>query len=102
MFLTLGKCTVSARDDLKLKDHEGSFALYSPCALSSVIVMELRNDLWVSYGAQASTGVGNGNPLQYSCPENSMDRGAWHAILHGVAESNTIERLIYLHTQAST
>ena len=48
MFLTLGKCSVSARDDLKLKDHEGSFALYSsPCALSSVIVMELRNDLWV-------------------------------------------------------
>ena len=48
VFLTLGKCIVSARDDLKLKDREGSFALYSPCALSSVIVMELRNDLWVS------------------------------------------------------
>ena len=91
MFLTLGKCSVSARDDLKLKDHEGSFALYSPCALSNVIVMELRNDLWVSYGAQASTGVGNGNPLQYSCPENSMDRGACRAIVHGVAESNMIE-----------
>ena len=31
-----------------------------------------------------SPGVGNGNPLQYSCLENSMDRGAWQAI-HGVA-----------------
>ena len=29
--------------------------------------------------------VGNGNPLQYSCLENSMDRGAWRATAHGVA-----------------
>ena len=28
----------------------------------------------------------NGNPLQYSCLENSMDRGAWQAVLHGVAK----------------
>ena len=32
---------------------------------------------------------GNGNPLQYSCPENSMDRGAWQAKVHRVAESQT-------------
>ena len=32
-------------------------------------------------------GEGNGNPLQYSCLENPMDRGAWRAIVHGVAES---------------
>ena len=31
-------------------------------------------------------GVGNGNPFQYSCLENSMDREAWWATLHGVAE----------------
>ena len=30
-------------------------------------------------------GEGNGNPIQYSCPENPMDRGAWWAIVHGVA-----------------
>ena len=36
-----------------------------------------------------SPGVGNGNPLQYSCLENSMDRGAWKAINHGVAKSQT-------------
>ena len=30
---------------------------------------------------------GNGNPLQYSCLENSMDRGAWRAPIHGVAKS---------------
>ena len=32
------------------------------------------------------TGVGNGNPFQYSCLENSMNRGAWWAIVHGVAK----------------
>ena len=30
-------------------------------------------------------GVGHGNPLQYSCLENPMDRGAWQTIVHGVA-----------------
>ena len=34
-------------------------------------------------------GEGNGNPLQYSCLENPMDRGAWWAIVHGVAKSRT-------------
>ena len=34
-------------------------------------------------------GVGNGNPLQYSCLENSMNRGAWWAMLHGVTKSWT-------------
>ena len=32
---------------------------------------------------------GNGNPFQYSCLENPMDRGAWRAIVHGVAKSWT-------------
>ena len=36
-----------------------------------------------------SPGGGNGNPLQYSCLENSMDRGAWWATAHGVAKSQT-------------
>ena len=35
-------------------------------------------------GLGRSTGEGNGNPLQYSCLENPMDRGAWQAIVHGV------------------
>ena len=40
-------------------------------------------------GSGRSPGVGNGNPLQYSCLENSMDRGAWWATVHGVAEGQT-------------
>ena len=36
-----------------------------------------------------SPGEGNGNPLQYSCLENSMDRGAWWATVHGVSKSQT-------------
>ena len=36
-----------------------------------------------------SPGEGNGNPIQYSCLGNSMDRGAWWATLHGVTKSQT-------------
>ena len=37
---------------------------------------------------------GNGNPVQYSCLENPIDRGAWRATVHGIAELDTTE-----HTQ---
>ena len=40
-------------------------------------------------GLGKSTGEGNGNPLQDSCLENSMDRGAWQATAHGVTKSQT-------------
>ena len=38
-----------------------------------------------------SPGVGNSNPLQYSCLENSMDRGNWHATVHGITELDRTE-----------
>ena len=43
-------------------------------------------------GLGQSPEEGNGYPLQQSCLENSMDRGAWWAAVHGIAELNTAER----------
>ena len=45
---------------------------------------------WVqSLGQEDPMEGGHGNPLQYSCLENPMDRGAWQAMVHGVAKSRT-------------
>ena len=46
-------------------------------------------DLGSTPGLGRSPGEGNGNPLQYSCLENPMDRGAWWATVHRVAKSRT-------------
>ena len=40
-------------------------------------------------GSRRSPGGGHGNPFQFSCLENSMDRGAWQTTVHGVAKSWT-------------
>ena len=47
-------------------------------------------------GLGRSSGEGHGNPLHYSCLENPMDRGAWLAMVHSVAKSQT--RLKQLRT----
>ena len=44
-------------------------------------------------GSGRSPGEGNGNPLQYSCLENSVDRGAWQPTVHGITESDMTEQL---------
>ena len=50
-------------------------------------------------GSGGSPGEGNGNPLQYSCLENSMDRGAWRATVRGVTKgSDMTEPLSAEHT----
>ena len=46
-------------------------------------------DLGLIPGLERSPGEGNGNPLQYSCLEYPMDRGAWRATVHGVGKSRT-------------
>ena len=51
-------------------------------------------DLGSVPGWERNRGEGNGNPLQYSCLENSMSRGAWQATVHGTTkESDTTEQL---------
>ena len=41
-------------------------------------------------GSGRSLGEGNGNPLQYSCLENPMDRGSWQATVHEIKKSQTL------------
>ena len=58
--------------------HTGSDSQESACN---------AGDLGSVPGSGRSSGVGNGNPLRYSCLENSGDRGAWWVTVHGVAKS---------------
>ena len=55
-------------------------------------------DVSLKRGSGRSPGGGHGNPLQYSCLENPMERGAWQAAVHGVTKSQT--QLRKLSTQA--
>ena len=57
-------------------------------------------DVVLIRGSGRSPGVAHGNPLQYSCQENPMDRGTWWATVHGVAKGQT--RLKQLSTDAHT
>ena len=59
-----------------------------------------RSDPW-RRSLGRSPGEGHGNPLQYSCLENPMDRGAWWATVHGVTKSQTrLKRLsVQVHTK---
>ena len=50
------------------------------------------------YTEARSPGGGHGNPLQYSCLENSMDRGAWWATVHGITKSLTWPKWFSTHT----
>ena len=61
-----------------------------------------EGDMWEAGsipGSGRSPGGGHGNPLQDSCLENPLDRGAWRATVHGVAKSQT--RRKWLSTQAA-
>ena len=61
------------------------YSIYTaPFSLDSIIVSSLF-------------GEGNGNPLQYSCLENSVDRGAWWAAVHGVAQTQTRLKRLSMH-----
>ena len=55
--------------------------------------LPVMQETWVqSLGQEDPPGEQNGNPLQYSCLENPMDRGAWQATIHGAAKkSDTTE-----------
>ena len=56
-------------------------------------------DLCLIPGSGRSPEEGNGNPLQYSCLENPMDKRVWWATIHGVTVSDMIEWLAYILSQ---
>ena len=70
--------------------------------LASQVILVVKNlpvnagdirDMGSISGSERSPGEGNGNPLQYSCLENPMVRGAWQAVVHRVAELDTTEAI---------
>ena len=69
---------------------------------ASLVAQPIKNppEIWETWVQSLgwAPGEGNGYPFQYSCLENSMDRGAWQAIVHGVAKNRT--RLSDFHFNA--
>ena len=72
-----------------------------PCNLMAQVVKKSAcnaGDPSLIPGSGRSPGGGYGNPLQYSCLENPMDRGAWQALVHGITKSQTLSNLTpYFH-----
>ena len=63
---------------------------------------EVRDTDWIP-GSGRSPGEGHGNPLQYSCLENPMDRGTWRSTVHGIAQSWTgLKQLRTAHSSSNS
>ena len=83
---------------LSIKCHLNQFYYITKQISASQVALVVKNlptnagdvrDVGSVPGSGRSPGEGNGNPLQYPCLENPMDRGAWWAIVHGVVKSQT-------------
>ena len=77
------------RSLIQIKDYLQDASAQFPGASGSKASACNAGDLGLIPRLGRSPGKGNGNPLQYSCLENSMDRGAWLAIVHVVTKSWT-------------
>ena len=87
------KCICTWLDRLKKQKQKCEPKLGFPDSDSEESVWN-AGDLGSMPGSGRFPGERNGNPLQYSCLGNPMDRGAWRATVHGVAKSwDTVERL---------
>ena len=105
MFSLAGKYYMTITIDLNINMH--------PTSDAKIIIKDIIDVYWASQvalvvknspasagdvrdvgsipGSGRSPGEGNSNPLQYSCLENPMDRGAWRATVHGVTELDMTE-----------
>ena len=70
-----------------IQDSQGALVVKIPPANAG----DLR-DVGLIPGLGRFPGAGHGNPLQYACRENPMGRGAWRAIVHGVARNRTQQK----------
>ena len=78
------------RNDLyNLKDKNNLLEGGFPCSSVGKESACNAGDPGLIPGSGRSPGEGNGNPLQYSCLGNAMDRAAWRATVHGVTKSDT-------------
>ena len=89
LYMTTGKITGKGYplQYFGLKNSTDSIVLSFPGASDGKVSACNVGDPGLIPGSGRSPGEGNGNPLQYSCLENSMVRGAWWATVHGVAQS---------------
>ena len=62
------------------------------------ILPKSAGDVGLILGSGRSPGEGNGNPLQYSCLKNPMDRRAWGAMVHGVTKESAMTQGPNIHT----
>ena len=72
----------------KVGDEYGSILNFPGGSVGKSLPVNIE-DTGLIPGLGGSAGEGNSYPLQYSCLENPMDRGAWWATVHGIAKSQT-------------
>ena len=92
--------TMRHKPNCKGVSAEGSLSLLGVLQVPLVVKNPPANagDIGSIPGLGSSLGEENGNPLQYSCLENPMDRGAWWATVRGCAQSLTQLKLLSMHT----
>ena len=91
------KISLIYKTDLLPKKRQGRNMF--KCQQYSFIELWVPVHFWFLYfpNCTYTIGEGNGNPLQYSCPENPTDRGAWRAIVHGVTKIQTWLKWLSTH-----